>query len=592
MLPVTQEQNDHMDQEEIYFGDNFKESRRSDGYDPNHPKIAKLLNTPCSAYYGFVRFPFYSVEENDDYEKELVRYMYPAYADHTRGSTQLMKPMPLPDHVLEFRDARTKWPLYRVHLTPGIPSDIVGYLAPVVTAMRLQPGMSVNNMIMFTHHRLLDPEWETQLYRSTNEVLGSLGCFNHTSGFVQRLDPRLMGDYSALIHLRTGIHIWPLTERVKLFRTTCAMNAKNIAYEFLVNNRITTFEMISIQVFKDRLFQESYQQVMNKLMGFQLRRTLVIKYTGQEGVDAGGVLRDWITELSKEFISFKSANYQLFELHPKFGYIVSKFAACTKELLPFFRFFGRFLGICLVHGYNVNINLADLLIKQIKGEQVTARDLAQDKLFMEGLKYVQGMQKKEDFEFTYFVNTVSENVIVNLIPDGYKKLVTVDNRDEYLKKKIVSFIGGDQLIIDAIRQGIDEVLPISWLGLFSTVELRKLMCGQKKRINVSDWIRQTKHIRSTDAENNHVVGWFWQIVRLFSIEAQYRLLYYWTGLGRLPMEGISGVQGFTLHVSDQFEWPFAATCSRRLQIPISLTRPLLFDRLTETIYSFEGFSDV
>lgn len=179
------------------------------------------------------------------------------------------------------------------------------------------------------------------------------------------------------------------------------------------------------------------------------------------------------------------------------------------------------------------------------------------------------------------------------ISGGNTKYVTTATQAEYLCKRIFYRIGGDKSIIDAIRQGIDEVLPISFLGLFTAIELGRLLSGKKERIKVTDWIKATEYMPAIQPKNHSrdekIVGWFWQIVRIFTIEAQYKLLSFWYGIDRLSLGGISNYN-FEIEISGSTNrLPTSSTCFGSIKLRPYETKQILFDRLTKAIYGNVGF---
>lgn len=163
--------------------------------------------------------------------------------------------------------------------------------------------------------------------------------------------------------------------------------------------------------------------------------------------------------------------------------------------------------------------------------------------------------------------------------------MTLTDRDKYVKAKIMIRTGATQEIIDRIRYGINEVMPLCWLGLFSVEEFGQLLTGSNDRINVAGWIKRTNHIN--EANHPNIIGWFWQIVRILSTEAQYKLLTFWTALGRLPMAGFDGCKAFRLKVipdGNLRNLPTANTCPQQLNIPAYPSKQIMFDKLVQTIY--------
>ncbi len=57
-----------------------------------------------------------------------------------------------------------------------------------------------------------------------------------------------------------------------------------------------------IEVSRDNVFEESYRQIM-KLRVRDLKKKLLIKFRGEDGLDYGGIAREWIYLLSHEMLN-------------------------------------------------------------------------------------------------------------------------------------------------------------------------------------------------------------------------------------------------------------------------------------------------
>ena len=67
--------------------------------------------------------------------------------------------------------------------------------------------------------------------------------------------------------------------------------------------------MIILQVSRNEVLEESYRLVM-KLRGKELRKRLLVKFRGEEGLDYGGVAREWLHLLGRELFN---PHYGLFQ---------------------------------------------------------------------------------------------------------------------------------------------------------------------------------------------------------------------------------------------------------------------------------------
>jgi len=57
-----------------------------------------------------------------------------------------------------------------------------------------------------------------------------------------------------------------------------------------------------LEVCRDDIFEESYRSLM-KMKTKELRKKLMVKFRGEEGIDYGGVAREWLYLLSKEMLN-------------------------------------------------------------------------------------------------------------------------------------------------------------------------------------------------------------------------------------------------------------------------------------------------
>ena len=95
-----------------------------------------------------------------------------------------------------------------------------------------------------------------------------------------------------------------------------------------------------------------------------MKGKLSIQFTGEEGMDAGGVSREWFATLAKEMFN---PNYALFTpaggkastFHP------NRQSAVNPDHLVFFKFVGRIIGKAVVDNYNIQSYFTRSLYKQV-----------------------------------------------------------------------------------------------------------------------------------------------------------------------------------------------------------------------------------
>lgn len=105
---------------------------------------------------------------------------------------------------------------------------------------------------------------------------------------------------------------------------------------------------IKITMTRQTLFEDSYHQIM-RLPAYELRRRLYIIFRGEEGLDYGGVSREWFFLLSHEVLN---PMYCLFEYANKNNYSlqINPASYVNPDHLQYFKFIGRFIAMALYHG--------------------------------------------------------------------------------------------------------------------------------------------------------------------------------------------------------------------------------------------------
>lgn len=96
-----------------------------------------------------------------------------------------------------------------------------------------------------------------------------------------------------------------------------------------------------LRVSRKNVFQESYNYI-SKANPNELKGRFTIEFIGEEGYDAGGLLREWYTILSKEIFN---ANYALFKSSLNGNtFLPNAKSSINPDHLQYFKFIGRIVG--------------------------------------------------------------------------------------------------------------------------------------------------------------------------------------------------------------------------------------------------------
>ncbi|OXB64843.1 hypothetical protein ASZ78_006581 [Callipepla squamata] len=296
-----------------------------------------------------------------------------------------------------------------------------------------------------------------------------------------------------------------------------------------------------IEVSREEIFEESYRQVM-KMRPKDLWKRLMIKFRGEEGLDYGGVAREWLYLLSHEMLN---PYYGLFQYSRDDIYTlqINPDSAVNPEHLSYFHFVGRIMGMAVFHGHYIDGGFTLPFYKQLLGKPITLDDMELvDPDLHNSLVWILENDITGVLDHTFCVehNAYGEIIQHELKPNGKSIPVTEENKKEYVRLYVNwRFLRGIEAQFLALQKGFNEVIPQHLLKTFDEKELELIICGLGK-IDVNDWKANTRLKHCTPDSN--IVKWFWKAVEFFDEERRARLLQFVTGSSRVPLQGFKALQ--------------------------------------------------
>uniref|UniRef100_A0A4W5MIV5 E3 ubiquitin-protein ligase n=1 Tax=Hucho hucho TaxID=62062 RepID=A0A4W5MIV5_9TELE len=296
---------------------------------------------------------------------------------------------------------------------------------------------------------------------------------------------------------------------------------------------------IKITVTRKTLFEDSFQQIMS-FNAQDLRRRLWIIFPGEEGLDYGGVAREWFFLLSHEVLN---PMYCLFEYAGKDNYClqINPASYINPDHLKYFKFIGRFIAMALFHGKFIDTGFSLPFYKRMLNKPWALKDLESiDPEFYNSLIWIKENDIEEcglEMYFSVDKEILGEITTHELKPDGGEVLVTEENKEEYIRLVAEWRLSrGVEEQTQAFFEGFNEVLPQQYLQYFDAKELEVMLCGMQE-IDLADWQRNT--IYRHYARSSKQVLWFWQLIKEMDNEKRMRLLQFVTGTCRLPVGATS-----------------------------------------------------
>ncbi|CDW98831.1 hypothetical protein [Sporisorium scitamineum] len=352
-----------------------------------------------------------------------------------------------------------------------------------------------------------------------------------------------------------------------------------------------------IKVRRTHIFEDSYAEIMRQQPN-DLKKRLMIKFDGEDGLDYGGLSREFFFLLSHEMFN---PFYCLFEYsaHDNYTLQINPHSGINPEHLNYFKFIGRVLGLAIFHRRFLDAYFIVSFYKMILKKKITLNDLESvDADYHRSLQWMldNSIEGIVEETFTAVEDKFGEMVTVELKPGGEEVEVTDENKKEYVDLMTewrISKRVEEQF--KAFISGFTELIPQDLINVFDEREL-ELLIGGMSEIDVDDWKKFTDYRGFT--EQDQVVQWFWQCVRAWPTEKKSRLLQFATGTSRIPVNGFKDLQGsdgprrFTIEKSgDVNQLPKSHTCFNRIDLPPYPSFETLESKLALAIEEGMGFGN-
>ncbi|GAB5587048.1 hypothetical protein Unana1_01948 [Umbelopsis nana] len=350
-----------------------------------------------------------------------------------------------------------------------------------------------------------------------------------------------------------------------------------------------------IKVRRDHIFEDAYAEVMRQAPA-DLKKRLMIKFDGEDGLDYGGLSREFFFLLSHEMFN---PFYCLFEYsaHDNYTLQINPHSGINPEHLNYFRFIGRVVGLAIFHRRFLDAFFIVSFYKMMIGKKVAVADMESvDADFHRSLMWMLENDITDVLDLTFSTDDdrFGEVVTLDLIPDGQNIEVTEENKKEYVNlitEWRISKRVEEQF--KAFKEGFNQLIPQDLINVFDERELELLMGGIAE-IDVDDWKKHTDYRGYT--EHDEVVQWFWKCVRSWDGEKKSRLLQFTTGTSRIPVNGFKDLQGsdgprrFTIEKAGEVtQLPKAHTCFNRIDMPPYKSYEALVAKLTLAVEETMGF---
>ncbi|KAK4726844.1 hypothetical protein R3W88_031761 [Solanum pinnatisectum] len=323
-------------------------------------------------------------------------------------------------------------------------------------------------------------------------------------------------------------------------------------------NKEESYEMI---IDRSKLLEASFEYIVDKEPAL-LRGNLLLQFK-HEDATGSGVWREWFFLVCREMFNLQKAfffaSFKVDPLH-----------------LEYFTFCGRMIALALMHKIQIRV----VFDRDIRDADPTLYHSCKQILEMDLEMVDQDILMI--LTFAYDVEELGSRTTIEPFPNGKDIVVNNKNRKEYVNLLIQHrFVTSIASHIAHFSQGFSDITTSSIkTSLFQSLyleDLEKMLDGCGTTISIEDWKAHTNY--NGYEENVHQISWFWKCM---SAEQRKVLLFFWTSIRYLPLEGFQGLDS-RLSISRTSEscqhLPSTQTGFYQLRVPPYFNRVMMQNRL-------------
>ncbi|KAF7539884.1 hypothetical protein G7054_g1731 [Neopestalotiopsis clavispora] len=390
--------------------------------------------------------------------------------------------------------------------------------------------------------------------------------------------------------------------------------ARDAFFDSLLTHKSNT-QYLFMSVRRECLVEDSLAKV-SEVVGSgseDIKKGLRIEFRGEEGVDAGGLRKEWFQLLVKDVFN---PDHGLFVFDEDSQYCY--FNPNTFETTDQYFLVGVVLGLAIYNSAILDVAFPPFAFRKLlsaapasasSGSIIqrstmtyTLDDLAEFRpRLASGLRQL--LEFDGDMESTFCLDFVVEvdkygfRSRIPLCPGGDTKPVTNANRREYVDLYVKYLL--DESVkrqFEPFKRGFFTVCAGNALSLFRPEEIELLIRGSDEPLDIaslravcqySDWDKSKDGKEPTEEP---AIDWFWESFAAATPQDQRKLLSFITGSDRIPAMGAATlIIKISCLGEDTERYPTARTCFNMLNLFKYNSREKLETLLWRAVHESEGF---
>ncbi|KAK9830367.1 hypothetical protein WJX72_011319 [[Myrmecia] bisecta] len=340
------------------------------------------------------------------------------------------------------------------------------------------------------------------------------------------------------------------------------------------------------------LVHDTLLQIQGAAARDALKKPLKVQFIGEEGVDEGGVQKEFFQLLMRDLFD---ANYGMFTYDEDTR--LYWFRPSQIDMSMEFELVGIMLGLAIYNSHILEFSFPMLTYRKLMGHQATFEDLRElhPDIYTSLKKLLEFSGSVEDMGLFFQVEQAgsfgAEMETIDLLPDGGSIAVTAANRQQYVELYTQHLLSTSiEPQFSAFQRGFNKLCGGPALQMFQPEELELLICGGREldfQALESRTVYDDGYTTSSE-----VIQWFWSVVHGLPDDQKKRLLFFVTGSDRVPIKGLASLTPpfvISRNGPHSERLPTAHTCFNHLLLPQYKDRATLESRLITAISNAEGF---
>ena len=354
------------------------------------------------------------------------------------------------------------------------------------------------------------------------------------------------------------------------------------------NNEINLNLCLTISIRRENLLEDTLRELSKPNINF--RSPLKIEFIGEEGIDQGGLKKEFFMLLIKQIFNEKN---KLFTYYSKSRLFWFNFN--SKEEVIKYELIGKILGLSIYNGILLDIKFHLALYKKLIKVEPNLEDIKEiDGELYNNFNYLlktndDNLESEIDSNFTTIIEKEGEKIVIPLKENGENIMINNENKKEYIDLYIDWFFNKsiNNFYLN-FEKGFYKVFDEDLSKILTPEELELIICGSSNL----DFHELQKVCIYKDGYNKDslTIKYFWEIVFDFDEKEKKKLLSFITGCDRAPINGLGNlVITITKIGTDINKLPSAHTCFNDLLLPDYKDKNLLRNFLNIAINYSEGF---